>query len=113
MKNIQLLVRQAISAGAMLLLAANAQAAPHRSSLHKVPGRTEREQTRLLNEQQLNQARQQNAGLSINADSTASDAAARLADSAPPAAAPTMRVQQADAPAAASPAEPVEAAPPR
>jgi len=105
MKNIQLVVRQAISAGAMLLLAANAQAAPHRS-----PARTEREQTRLLNEQQLNQARQQNAGLSINADSTASDAAARLADNSPPAAAPTMRVQQADDPAVASPADPVEAA---
>jgi hypothetical protein len=110
MKNIQPFVRRTISAGAMLLLAAHAQAAPHRSPAH-----AEREQTRLLNEQQLNQARQQNAGLSINADSTASDAAARLANNSPPAAAPTMRVQQADAPppALASPVGPAGAALPR
>lgn len=73
-----------------LLLASGAQA----STRHPT-ARAEREETRALNAQQLQQAEQQNAGLSINARPVATDAAANLANNAPPAAAPTMPVQQA------------------
>lgn len=73
-----------------LLLASGAQA-----STRNLTARAEREETRALNAQQLQQAEQQNAGLSINARPVATDAAANLANNAPPAAAPTMPVQQA------------------
>jgi hypothetical protein len=76
---------------AFLGLASSAQAAPYHIS-----ARAEREQTRALNEQQFDQARQQNAGLAINAASTPIDAAATAANNAPPMAAPTARVQQAN-----------------
>ena len=86
-----------------LLLASGAQAAARHQT-----ARAERDETRTLNAQQLQQAEQQNAGLSINTRPVATDAAAHLSDNAPPAAAPTMPVQQASnlpqvAPAAASP----------
>jgi type II secretory pathway pseudopilin PulG len=76
---------------AFLGIASSVQAAPRHAS-----AREEREQTRNLNEQQLEQVRQQNAGLVINAHSTAIDAAATAADNSPPAAAPTTPVQSAN-----------------
>ena len=83
------------------LLAGGAQAATHQPT-----ARAEREETRALNAQQLQQVEQQNAGLSINARPVATDAAANLANNAPPAAAPTMRVQQAKNLPQATPAAP-------
>ena len=78
--------------GAILVsVVGGAQAAPHRLS-----ARAEREQTKALNEQQLEQVSQQNAGLALNAPSSATDAAAKLANNAPPMAAPTTPVQQAN-----------------
>jgi hypothetical protein len=78
-------------AATFLGLASSVQAAPSHTS-----ARAEREQTRALNEQQSDQARQQNAGLAINTASTPTDAAATAANNAPPVAAPTARVQQAN-----------------
>ena len=81
-----------ILVGTMLVsVAGGALAAPHRLS-----ARAEREQTKALNEQQLEQVRQQNAGLALNAPFGATDAAAKLANNAPPVAAPTTPVQQAN-----------------
>lgn len=80
----------AVFGAAMLFVAAAANADTHHPST-----RAERETTKELNMQQLQLAQQRNAGLSINADSTATDAAANLANNSPPAAAPTMPVQQA------------------
>jgi hypothetical protein len=74
-----------------LWIAGSVQAAPHRLS-----AREEREQTRNLNQQQLEEVRQQNAGLVINAQSTAIDAAATAANNSPPVAAPTTPVQSAN-----------------
>ena len=74
-----------------LWIAGSVQAAPHHPS-----AREEREQTRNLNEQQLQEVRQQNAGLVINAKSTAVDAAAKAANNSPPVAAPTTPVQSAN-----------------
>lgn len=80
-----------ILVGIMLVgIAGSAQAAPRHLS-----ARAEREQTKALNEQQLEQVRQQNAGLALNAQPTARDAAAMAANNAPPVAAPTTPVQQA------------------
>ena len=88
-------------AAMLLLLTSGAQA-----STHHPTARAEREETAALNAQQLQQAEQQNAGLSINARPVATDAAANLANTAPPAAAPTMRVQQANNLPQAMPAAP-------
>jgi hypothetical protein len=75
---------------ALVCLGGRAQAAlPHPST------RAEREQTKALNEQQLEQVRQQNAGLGINAHPSPIDAAATAANNALPVAAPTTAVQQA------------------
>jgi hypothetical protein len=76
---------------AFLGIAGGAQAAPHHSS-----ARAERALTKMLNEQQSEQVRQQNAGLAINARATAVDAAATVANNAPPVAAPTTPVQSAN-----------------
>jgi hypothetical protein len=90
-------IAKSILVGAILVsVAGGAQAAPQRLS-----ARAEREQTKALNEQQLEQVRQQNAGLALNTQSTnpqssATDAAAKLANNAPPVAAPTTPVQQAN-----------------
>jgi predicted secreted protein len=86
-----MIAKHILIAAAFLGIAGSAQATSHRSS-----ARTEREQTKMLNEQQLEQARQQNAGLAINARSIANDAAAMAADNSPPVAAPTTPVQQAN-----------------
>ena len=86
---------------AMLFPPAAANAYTHHPST-----RAERETTKELNTQQLQLAQQRNAGLSMNADSTATDAAANLSNNAPPAAAPTMPVQQASSPAPEIPPAP-------
>jgi hypothetical protein len=90
-----------LGAATLLLLTSGAQA----STRHPA-ARAEREETRALNAQQLQQAEQQNAGLSINAHPVATDAAVNLANNAPPAAAPTMPVEQANNLPQAMPAEP-------
>ena len=72
------IAKNALIAAALVGIAGSAQAAPHRSSAG-----TEREQTKALNEQQLEQVRQQNAGLVINAQSTAVDATATAANNLP------------------------------
>ena len=85
-------IARSILVGTILVsLAGGAQAAPQRLS-----ARAEHEQTKALNEQQLEQVQQQNAGLTINAQSHATDAAAKVANDAPPVAAPTTPVQQAN-----------------
>jgi hypothetical protein len=85
-------IAKSILAGAILACVTDsAQAASQHLS-----ARAEREQTKALNEQQLDQVRQQNAGLALNAQSRARDAAAMAANNAPPAAAPTTPVQQAN-----------------
>ena len=58
----------------------------------------ERAQTKALNEEQLQLAKQENTSLAVNANSTATDASENLAVNAPPAAAPTAPVQRADTP---------------
>lgn len=84
-------VRMALTGAAALLCAAgNAQAFTHHPST-----RAERAETRALNEQQLELAKDANATLALNASSTATDASAGMADNSPPAAAPTKPVQQA------------------
>jgi hypothetical protein len=87
----------AFGATMLLLPAATANAYTHHPST-----RAERETTKELNTQQLQLAQQRNAGLSINADSAATDAAANLTNNSPPAAAPTTPVQQASSLAPAS-----------
>jgi hypothetical protein len=74
-----------------MCLAGGAQAFTHHPSTP-----AERAQTRALNEEQLKLAQQENAGLAMNANSTATDASADMAANAPPAAAPTAPVQQAN-----------------
>lgn len=85
-------IPKAVLIGAVFVcLMGGAQAAPRHLS-----ARAEREQTKALNTQQLEQVRRQNGGLSINAQSTAIDAAAGAPNNAPPVAAPTTPVQQAN-----------------
>lgn len=84
-----------LGTAALLSLASGAQAYTHHPSTP-----AERAQTKALNEEQLKLAEQENAGLAINANSTATDAAANMAANSPPAAAPTSPVQQANADAA-------------
>jgi hypothetical protein len=81
-----------------MCLAGGAQAFTHHPSTP-----AERAQTRALNEEQLKLAQQENAGLAMNANSTATDASADMAANAPPAAAPTAPVQQANADAVRPP----------
>ena len=86
-----------LGVGALICLAGGAQAFTHHPSTPK-----ERAQTKALNEQQLQLAQEENTGLTINANSTASDASAGMAANSPPAAAPTAPVdEQANADAAA------------
>jgi len=76
-----------LGATALVCLAGGAQAYTHHPSTP-----AERAQTRALNEEQLQQAKQENASLAMNTNSTATDASAGMADNSPPAAAPTESV---------------------
>ena len=80
----------ALSAVAFVGLASGAEAYTHHPSTP-----AERAQTKALNEEQLQLAKQENVALN---GSTATDASEDLAVNAPPAAAPTAPVQQADTP---------------
>ena len=80
----------ALSAIVFASLAGGAEAYTHHPSTP-----AERAQTKALNEQQLELAKQENTALS---GSAATDASENLAVNAPPAAAPTAPVQQADTP---------------
>lgn len=81
-----------LGAAALMCLAGSAQAYTHHPSTA-----AERAQTKALNEEQLQLAKQENASLALNANSTATDASAGMANNSPPAAAPTAPVQQANA----------------
>jgi hypothetical protein len=102
MKTIRTAAWKLVLGAAALLLPANGAWA----GIHHLTVRAEREETRALNAQQLQQAEQQNAGLGINARPVAIDAAANLANNAPPAAAPTIPMQQANNLPQATPATP-------
>lgn len=85
MNRIQTIV---LGAAALMCLGSGAQAYTHHPSTP-----AERAQTRALNEEQLQEAKQENAALAMNATSTATDASAGMADNSAPAAAPTGSVE--------------------
>lgn len=83
----------ALSAVVLAGLASGAEAYTHHPSTP-----AERAQTKALNEEQLQLAKQENPSLAANANSTATDESQNMAANSAPAAAPTAPVQQADTP---------------
>ena len=92
MKNI---ARIALGATALVCAAGGADAYTRHPSTA-----AERAQTKALNDQQLQLAKEENTGLAINASATGTDASAGLAANSATAATPATPVQQVDAGAA-------------